>query len=125
MPTKSQTKLGIWGRRGRQTSKTQRQAKLSSTATHLHLVESLPDPSLYEQERSRHTSRQKTDRQRHTERSLHRAVNLIFKGGVERGVSGWGAAAAAVAALGACGICKIGEREIVGLLDCWAFGVLQ
>ncbi len=33
----------------------------------------------------------------------------------------WGAAAA----LGACGICKIGEREIVGLLDYWAFGVLQ
>jgi hypothetical protein len=33
----------------------------------------------------------------------------------------WGAAAA----LGACGIYKIGEREIVGLLDYWAFGVLQ
>ncbi len=48
-------------------------------------------------------------------------MNLIFKGGVERGVSGWTAAAA----LGVCGICKIGEREIVGLLDCWAFGVLQ
>jgi hypothetical protein len=53
---KSQTKLGIWGRKGRQTSKAkQRKAKLSSTATHLHIVESLPDPSLYEQERARPT----------------------------------------------------------------------
>jgi hypothetical protein len=62
--------------------------------------------------------RRETDR----EELAQSCVNLIFKGGVERGVSGW---AAAAAALGACGICKIGEREIVGLLDCWAFGVLQ
>jgi len=43
----------------------QRKAKLSSTATHLHVVESLPDPSLYEQERARHTLADR--RETHTE----------------------------------------------------------
>jgi hypothetical protein len=54
------TELEIWGRRGRQTSK----SKEKQNSAQLHIVESLPVPSLYEQERARHTSRQKKDRQR-------------------------------------------------------------